>query len=228
MFLPLFIRNILFEGEHLRAIGRSGNATRVFAMQGNLDASCCIYSLMMMLILNKKLDWDDLIKREKEKENEFVHAIHQKFLKNLMGYYRGGHTMLDISNKLNECYNDKLSEFFTIRSGTRRTVSRKGLHKKIKAELDKREPVMLAYRKKNGDGHAVVAIGYCMNGTEKMRLFCLDPSHQLSFLQIWNNVIDLDFLSEDNKALTDYNYFVDDNVIVDEIITINSDPGLPF
>ena len=228
MYLPLFIRNICFEGEHLRAIGRSGNATRVFAMQGDLDASCCIYSLMMMLIFHKKLDWEDLIKIEKEKGNKFVHAIHQKFLKNLKGYYRGGHTMLDISNKLNECYNDKLSEFFTIRSGTRRTISRKGLHKKIKAVLDKREPVMLAYRKKNGEGHAVVAIGYCMDGNEKMRLYCLDPSRTLGFLQIWNNVIDLDFLSEDNKTLTDYNYYADDNVIVDEIITINPEPELPF
>ena len=53
MFTAKFIKNIIFDGERLRAIGRSGRPTRVFAEQGDLDGSCAVYSLLMMLINDK-------------------------------------------------------------------------------------------------------------------------------------------------------------------------------
>ena len=45
MFTPKFIKNIVFDGRKLRALGRSGSPTRVLAVQGDLDGSCTIYSL---------------------------------------------------------------------------------------------------------------------------------------------------------------------------------------
>jgi hypothetical protein len=64
MFTAKFIKNIFLDKECIKAIGRSGKLTRVFAHQGNLDGACGVYSLMMMLIFHKMLDWEDLIDGE--------------------------------------------------------------------------------------------------------------------------------------------------------------------
>ena len=80
MFTAKFIKNIIFDGERLRAIGRSGRPTRVFAEQGDLDGSCAVYSLLMMLIFHKKLDWEDLTDRGCAKDNDFVDRIQRLFL----------------------------------------------------------------------------------------------------------------------------------------------------
>lgn len=80
MFIPKFIKNISFDGERLRAIGRSGKETPVFVEQGDLDGSCSIYSLMMMLILHKRLDRKDLIDKERADEDDFVYSIQRMFL----------------------------------------------------------------------------------------------------------------------------------------------------
>ena len=69
MFTAKFIKNIIFDGVKLRAIGRSGSPTRVLAVQGDLDGSCSVYCLMMMLIFHQKLDWEDLSDKERAKEN---------------------------------------------------------------------------------------------------------------------------------------------------------------
>ena len=68
MFNAKFIKNIFLEAESIKAIGRSGKLTKVFAQQGTLDGACGIYSLMMMLIFHKFLDWEDLIDGERAKD----------------------------------------------------------------------------------------------------------------------------------------------------------------
>lgn len=42
MFTAKFIKNIFLEAESIKAIGRSGKKTRVFAKQGDLDGSCTV------------------------------------------------------------------------------------------------------------------------------------------------------------------------------------------
>ncbi|MBR5053728.1 MAG: hypothetical protein IKW91_10960 [Bacteroidaceae bacterium] len=207
----------------LRAIGRSGKSTRVFAKQGDLDGSCAIYSLMMMLIFHKKLDWEDLVDIERAEENDFVYIIQIQFLYDFNGICLGGHVMDDLSDKLNECYERKLSEVFTTHKGKYNSVSRRYLHLKIKAQLDARKPVMLGYWGETEKGHAVVAIGY-QKVRNKLLLFCLDPARPLSFVQIWNNVIGLDYLSCDSNALTDINHYEGKKVCVTKIMIINDNP----
>ena len=56
-----------------------------------------------------------------------------------------------------------------------------------------------------------------------MRLFCLDPSGFIPYMQLWNNVIDVDYLAEDDM-LTDYDYHFEDKIIVDRILIINDPP----
>ena len=85
MFNIKFIKNIILDGGRLRALGRTGLCTRVFARQGDLDGSCTVYSLIMMLIFHQKLDWEDVTKSEQANENKFVDAFQREFLKDLKG-----------------------------------------------------------------------------------------------------------------------------------------------
>ena len=55
MIAPKIIKNLYMNGDNLQAIGRKGTLTDVYARQGTLDGACCVYSLMMLLILHKKL-----------------------------------------------------------------------------------------------------------------------------------------------------------------------------
>lgn len=230
MFRPKFIKNISYNGERIRAIGRSGKENPVFVEQGDLDSSCGIYCLMMMLMLHKRLDREDLADKKRAADDDFVFSIQHTFLQKMNGLCKGGHYMKDISNKLNICFNAKLSEVYEITRSKRNTVLRPGLHKMIKNHLDNGRPVMIGFRRADGHGHSVVVIGYNKPGKKKMRLFCLDPGCQLGYMQIWNNVIDLDYNQSFDDVYTDYNYYGGIKIIVDQILFINDPPEqeLPF
>lgn len=222
MFNINFIKNIILDGGKLHALGRTGFCTRVFARQGDLDGSCTIYSLIMMLIFHQKLDWDDVTKSERAKENKFVGAFQREFLKDLKGLCYGGHTMEDISERLNLCYKKKLSEVYTSIPGRSHSISRQELHNKIKIQLDERKPVQISYGRESGEGHSLVAIGY---RTEEniMRLFCLDPGVMLRIMQIWNNVIEINLLSSCDE-LSDINHYEGNKIYLHSILIINDNP----
>ena len=227
MFRAKFIKNIVYDGEHLRAYGRSGNLTPVFARQGDLDGACVVYCLMMMLIFHKKLDWEDLNDSERANGNWFVYRIQEQFLHRFRSLCLGGYVIHKLSNKLNQCFGVNLSEAFTLIPGTSQTINRQELHQKIKAQLDARKPVLIGFGRKSEIGHAVVAVGYCKETRNRLRLFCLDPARVLSYMQIWNNVIDLDYLSKDDSALTDINYLENEKVLVRDFLIIHDTPPKP-
>jgi len=228
MFTAKFIKNLVYNGETIRAIGRSGSPTRVLAVQGDLDGSCSVYCLMMMLIFHQKLDWEDLIDRERAKENAFVDTIQRHFLFGLNGLYRGGHSFKSISNRLNQCLGMNLSEVFTTCPGKTHSISRRRLHLKIKVQLDTKRPVLLGYQREGGKGHALVAIGYRWESKHRLRLFCLDPGHSLPRLQVWNNIIDLDYLSYIDWCYSDFNYYQKSEVCVNNILLIHDEIYCPF
>lgn len=232
MFTPKFIKNLYFNGDKIQAIGRNGTLTDVFVSQGSLDSACYIYSLMMLLILHKKLDWKDLIDRKQSENNSFVKSIQNEFLDLLIGIWQGEEYFSYLSQRLNDiCFEANLSYAYTLTREKVTTVSRHELHKIIKAQLDMREPVMMDYSRKEGCGHAVVAIGYSKEKGNKLRLYCIDPGAPLGNMKVWNNIIDLDYFSLDDKSITDYNY-QEDNVLVNKILIIKEDkpvkPGYPF
>jgi len=221
MFTAKFIKNIFLEAEGLRAIGRSGKLTRVFAKQGDLDGSCGIYSLMMMLIFHQKLDWEDLIDGERAKGCEFVGNIQRQFLHGLDGLCCGGNKLQEISDRVNKCFGSKICETYTTEPDTPNTVSRSILQEMIRMYLDDRQPVMIGYSKPSGPGHALVAIAYRREAKNRLRLFCLDPSHGVPFMQLWNTVIDLDYLSDVDDDFTDTNYYAEKKVCVHSFLVIN-------
>jgi len=223
MFTAKFIKNIFLEAEGLRAIGRSGKLTRVFAKQGDLDGSCGIYSLMMMLIFHQKLDWEDLIDGERAKGCEFVGNIQRQFLHGLDGLCCCGNKLQEISDRVNQCYWGDLSEVFTTESDSPHTIGRRTLHVLIEKYLYERKPVMIGYSKPSGPGHALVAIAYRREAKNRLRLFCLDPSHGVPFMQLWNTVIDLDYLSDVDDDFTDTNYWTEKKVCVNDFLVIVDD-----
>ena len=79
----VLVANYSLVGMNIRAIGRNDKPTLVFARQGHLDGSCCIYSLMMMLIIHGLLEREDLTDLRRGEENSFVDAIQRVFLYDL-------------------------------------------------------------------------------------------------------------------------------------------------
>ena len=223
MFTAKFIKNIFLEAESIKAIGRSGKKTRVFAKQGDLDGSCTIYSLMMMLIFHQKLDWEDLIDGERAKDFEFVSRIQHEFLHGLNGLCTSGYKLREISDRVNKCFGSKICETYTTEPDTPNTVSRSILQEMIRMYLDDRQPVMIGYSKPSGPGHALVAVAYRREAWNRLRLFCLDPSHGVPFMHPWNTVIDLDYRSSDYDDFTDTNYWTEKKVCVNDFLVIVDD-----
>ena len=231
MFTAKFIKNIFLDAECIKAIGRSGKLTRVFAKQGDLDGSCSIYSLMMMLIFHQILDWEDLIDGERAKDYEFVGRIQHEFLHNLNGLCSDGYKLQEISDRANKCFGSKMCEAYTTEPGTPNTVSRSILQEMIRMYLDDRQPVMIGYSKPSGPGHALVAVAYRREAWNRLRLFCLDPSHGVPFMHLWNTVIDLDYLTSNDDDFTDTNYYAEKKICVNSLLVINDFPaesGCPF
>ena len=204
MFTAKFIKNIFLEAESIKAIGRSGKLTKVFAQQGTLDGACGIYSLMMMLIFHKFLDWEDLIDGERAKDCEFVTRIQHEFLHGFKGTCSGGYRLQEISERVNKCFGSKICETYTTEPGTPNTVSRSILQEMIKMYLDDRQPVMIGYSKPSGPGHALVAVAYRREAWNRLRLFCL-------------------YLSSDNNDFTDTNYWTEKKVCVNDFLVIIDD-----
>jgi hypothetical protein len=223
MFTAKFIKNIFLEAESIKAIGRSGKKTRVFAKQGDLDGSCTIYSLMMMLIFHHKLDWEDLIDGERAKDCEYVGRIQHEFLHGLNGLCTNGYKLREISDRANKCFGSKMCEAYTTEPDTPNTVSRSILQEMIRMYLDDRQPVMIGYSKPSGPGHALVVVAYRREARNRLRLFCLDPSHGVPFMHPWNTIIDLDYLTSDNDDFTDTNYWTEKKVCVNDFLVIIDD-----
>ena len=221
MFTAKFIKNIFLEEDAIKAIGRSGKKTRVFAKQGDLDGSCSIYSLMMMLIFHKFLDWEDLIDGERAKDSDFVGRIQNEFLRRLNGICSGGYYLHEISERANKCFGSKICEAYTTKSGAPNTVNRRALHQLIRLNLDCRQPVMLGFSRPLDWGHALVGVAYRREAWNRLRLFCLDPSHGMPYMHPWNTVIDLDYLSSNDHDFTDTNYWTGKKVCVNSFLVIN-------
>jgi hypothetical protein len=178
---------------------------------------------MMMLIFHQKLDWEDLVDGERAKDLEFVSRIQHEFLHGLNGLCTNGYKLREISDRANKCFGSKMCEAYTTEPGTPNTVSRSTLQEMIRMYLDDRQPVMIGYSKPSGPGHALVAVAYRREARNRLRLFCLDPSHGVPFMHPWNTIIDLDYLTSDNDDFTDTNYWTEKKVCVNDFLVIIDD-----
>ena len=225
-----FINNLSFSPKGvLISAGRNGRGLEIFMRQGDLDNACAVYSLMMLLIINKRINRKDLMERGQHKGYTSVRRLQDEFLVSLPGSYKDGYFFNDLRDKLGVSFKKvATAESFTTLSDKKRDdkVSKEELHEKIRETIDRGFPVEIGFTRKGGtSGHAVVAIGYqeSNNKNETLSLFCLDPGYELNKQAFWNTIIDIN-LSENNKAIyQDYNYSDVNNekCNVDEILIIN-------
>lgn len=225
-----FVNDFFWDGE-LLARGRVIGATKLFARQGDLDSACAVYSLMMMLMLHRRINRSEIDSRRAAQKitgggyNVYM-RLQDKIFGGLPGAYQEGYFFKDLANKLNECFKSKATASVKNAFDEKASSKKKQeLVKSIMETIDAGHPVEIGITRKQGTGHAVVAIGYTFYYSD-VRLFCLDPGYDLAQTAFWNTIIDISY-SEPVKAIYSDKYFTPDGnlekVIVDEILTIDEE-----
>lgn len=220
-----FIKNIHFD-ERLASDDNRPKACSAFLRQGDLDHGCAIYSLLMMLIINKKATRYDLECNKPTKGFPSIIRLKKEFLSDIPGVYKEGLFFTDIADRLASSYAKKATatSFTTDKNIAGNLISKDELNGKIKETIDAGFPVQIGFTYKNtGGGHSVVAIGYAEYKT-RMQLFCLDPGYDLPATSLWNSIVDMEQDTSTKARFTDC-YLTNDNsprnVCVDEILTID-------
>lgn len=220
-----FIDNLSFspDGELVSA-GSSYRGSAIFMRQGDLDGSCAIYSLMMMLIKNHRIDRHQLVRRSKAPEYTsyiLTKRLWDEFIGDLPGLYKDGFYFNDLNNKLSSSFKKIATAItFSTISGREDRISKKELDNKIRETLDAGFPVQVGLTYDWGGAHSVVAIGYqeFHNGWDYLRLFCLDPGYELPKQAFWNTILNIKLDYRIKNRAHDYSTFR--YCDVDEILII--------
>lgn len=228
-----FIKDIWYDGpdECLYTYGkRFLKSSNFFIRQGNLDASCAVYSLMMMLMIHKKVTYSELTDRKKA-QGDSKHGwtgkmkLQDMFLHDFEGAYfkDSGYNFNALSDDLQHCFK-KYAKAIPVEIDDLKSNSeeKRELRAAIKKRIDEGYPVEIGFRYKGqGYGHAVVAIGYTYH-KGYFRLLCLDPGYELPQMSFWNAIVDIYDKDDKSQVYSDLycheNGF--DNICVDQILTI--------
>ena len=216
------IDNIFIENGVLQTYGREGKETMVFLKRGDLVGKCAVYGLMMMLILHKRINREDLLSKVNYEAPPYLKELKKQFLLRT----KIGYSMRSLRDKLLLSFNNHIRvDVFSIINFIEDDLRK--LHFMIKEQLDAEWPVQIGFSFPQGkEVHSVVAVGYTMYG-RILRLFCLDPAFDLGCASMWNNIIDINMDYADLFKM-DFNHNVTVAVHVNSILLINDKPDLPF
>ena len=224
------INNYYIHRRKLCSTGRTGNKTRVFFEQGELEGACAVYSLMMMLVIHQKICDEDLVTMSNKSIPAYVRQLKKQFLNCRK---ERGFSFMDLHKKLLKIFGSQVSVArYTMNPTKECYISEDNMYLKIKTHLDAGNPVQIGFSiPKAKSGHSVVAIGYT-EYKKCLRLFCLDPSWGLDYASYWNNIIDINTDNDDVERI-DYEHMSDRNIKVTGILLINEDAdvinsSLPF
>ena len=224
-----FIKDLSWNGQ-IMAKGRENGRNPLFIRQGDLDGACAVYSLMMMLMIHRKINRRELEDRKAAKNNtdggyNSYMRLQDQFLGGLKGLYKDGYYFRQLAEELHSCFKDKataavIDDVFGKRADSK---EKQGIAQAIMKTLQNGYPVEIGFSRRRGCGHAVVAVGYTTTRTS-LRLFCLDPGFDISKIGFWNSIIDIHCFEPSSAIYSDLYYTPDGNcsrVTVDEILTIN-------
>ena len=216
------IDNIFIENGVLQTYGREGKETMVFLKRGDLVGRCAVYSLMMMLILHKRINREDLLSKVNYEAPPYIKELKKQFLLRT----KIGYSMRSLRDKLLLSFNNHIRvDVFSIINFIEDDLRK--LHFMIKEQLDAGWPVQIGFSFPQGkEVHSVVAVGYSMF-ERTLRLFCLDSAFDLGCASMWNNIIDINMDYADLFKM-DFNHNVTVAVHVNSILLINDKPDLPF
>jgi len=218
------INNLHFD-DRLLCNGPTGKASEFFVRQGDLDKACAVYSLMMMLIIHKKIKRSDLDRIEQKPGRTSKQRLQKQFLYDIVGIYHGGYFFDALVGELRSSFASKAKavSFNSFDKQRDDFISKSDLHNTIKETLDSGFPVEIGFTYDNKvDGHAVVAIGYTIYKT-RMQLFCLDPAGECPNTSFWNSIVDIELDNKIRKRFSDSYHTINGDmqvVSVDEALTI--------
>lgn len=224
-----FVKDVWYDTELLTSATRQQKAQRLFMRQGDLDAACAVYSLMMMLLIHKKVSRDQLENRYAAQSataggyNSYM-RLQDQFLGGLIGLYKQGYMLSDLSDELHSCFKKEATSTVVQALGKRgNSKDKKDLFQYTIDTINAGYPVELGMSYKGGGGHAVVAIGYTFYKTD-LRLFCLDPAFELPSTSFWNAIVDVAYKVPSSAIYSDLYKMANGDmyaVALDEVLTID-------
>lgn len=212
------VSNLSITEAQMQCSEANGKKVNAFFRQGDLDNACAIYSLMMLLLISSKVKRSELEGTSKGKGFTGVRRLQHEFLYERKDVFKEGYCFKKLSSDLRKAFSKYIE---TDSSCLDKNTSNEDLHTKIIKELEEDRPVEIGFTRKrrNGGGHAVLAVGY-QRLPNKIRLFCLDPGYEMQKCSYWNNIIDLSTDYQSKSIYLDYNHVEDQLVNVDEILTV--------
>lgn len=216
------IDNIFIANGILHTYGWDGEETKVFLKRGDLVGKCAVHSLMMMLILHKRKNREDLFSKVNDEDSPYIKELKKQFLLRT----KKGYSMRSLRNKLLLSFNNHIRvDVFSISNFIE--GDHRKLHSMIKEQLDAEWPVLIGFSFPQGkEVHSVVAVGYSMF-ERTLRLFCLDPAFDLEYTFMWNNIIDIN-MDYGNLFKLDFNHNVSVAIHVNSILIIHEKSEFPF
>lgn len=202
----------------------SVSGRKVHIRQGDMDGACGPYSLMISLMINEIITFDEVV----DLNHHDGRTRLGKFLDKLFLFgslVRQGTTMDDLY-WLGDCFknhpNGKVSVDFP-KANTQREKA-----KTVISSLNMGEPVIIGLEWQGGDGHWCVAIGYEEVDGAVTKIFTLDPGYTYIPNSYWNGIIEVcnDDGSIKNSGRLSCNYLTADpsqetKCQINEIIQIN-------
>ena len=193
---------------------QKGSKQEIHLQQGALDGACAVYSLMMCLIILRR------IKRRDVTDLDFSLSIDGRtskgrltrlFLDN-QGLVRDGYYLHGIERDLLSSFRSKVETNYMQTSNND--------YETLLEILDNNNPVELGFDRKNRrGGHAVVAIGYEVFDS-LVNIYCLDPGYPMMKGQLWNNILQIDINS--NSKYNCLNFQERSNICINEMLVIYS------
>ena len=213
----------LIENIHLNSAGlyaKIGHSDRssVLFRNGELDNSSQVYSFIMLLIINQKISYRDIM--DKDCRKPFVLRIKQKLLENMIGFSKKAYTDWTFAKLVRSICQEEFSivDYTTVFTPRTIRISKPEFRNVICSQVDLNNPVQISYFnvRRQCNMNAVV-IGYSIH-KENLRLYCLDPCRLETYYTYWNNIIDI---YVDKKAIPDYCPVQEHGIMLTQALYIN-------
>ena len=196
----------LIENIHLNSGGlyaKIGNTDRssVLFCNGELDNSSQVYSFIMLLILNQRLSYRDIM--DKDCSKPFVLRIKQQLLENLIGFSKKSYTDWTFAKLVLSICQEEFSivDHTTVFTPKTIRISKPEFRDVICRQIDLDNPVQITYLNVGLQRYMnAIVVGYSIH-KKSIRLYCLDPCKPEPYDTYWNNIFDI---YVDKKAIPDY------------------------
>lgn len=195
------IENIYLDSAGVYAkIGNSDRSSILFR-NGELDNSSQVYSFIMLLILNQKISYRDIM--DKDCSKPFVLRIKQQLLENLIGFSKKAYTDWTFAKLVRSICQEEFSivDHTTVFTPKTIRISKPEFRDVICRQIDLDNPVQITYLNVGLQRYMnAIVVGYSIH-KKSIRLYCLDPCKPEPYDTYWNNIFDI---YVDKKAIPDY------------------------